>query len=164
MPFFAGRRFPCRGAVTDSHGLPARKTMKTLQLQYFSWWSMPLLCRSCLTCLLSRPSSSTTGALGPDSARHCLEVPQMQGPSGGFWIAFRVVRLILTVCRLGVHAASLIVSTASLRTFHTARRNVKVKVNLLSLFGLLGYGFTFTCYVSSWASSCGQLHVLQQRS
>ena len=27
--------------------LPVRKTMKTPQLQYFAWWSMFLLCRSC---------------------------------------------------------------------------------------------------------------------
>ena len=31
--------------------LPVWKTIETPQLQYVAWWSIPLLCRSCLTCL-----------------------------------------------------------------------------------------------------------------
>ena len=44
--------------------LPVRKTIETPQLQCVAWWSMPLLCRSCLPC----PLLCTTGALGSDSA------------------------------------------------------------------------------------------------
>ena len=47
--------------------LPVRKTIETPQLQYVSWWSMPLLCRSCLLCALL----FTTGAHGSDSAEIC---------------------------------------------------------------------------------------------
>ena len=50
--------FPCCGAEENLHGhgeIP--------QLPYI-WWSMSLLCRS--------------WCFGPDSAGHCLEVPQMQ--------------------------------------------------------------------------------------
>ena len=67
LPFFSGRRYPCRGAEADSHGLPARKTMETPQLQYFSWWSMPLLSRSCLDMLVDAPVVFNDMCRGPDS-------------------------------------------------------------------------------------------------
>ena len=91
--------FPCRCPEADSHGLPVRKTMETPQLQYFSWWSMPLLRMSFLTCLSlcnDRPgwprqcrklSGSTAGAVplrlwtslwsrsdSPGSAGRCLRL------------------------------------------------------------------------------------------
>ena len=44
--------------------LPVRKTIETPQLQYVPWWSMLLLCRSCLLC----PLLFATGANGSDSA------------------------------------------------------------------------------------------------
>ena len=50
--------FPCRGAEAYPHG--------------------PCEIPSCRTCDSRCPCCADAGALGPDSARHCLEVPQMQ--------------------------------------------------------------------------------------
>ena len=74
LPFIAGRRFPCRGAEADSHGPCNRKTMETPQLQYVSWWSMPLLCRSCLLCPLLLRQARMVQTL----QKKFVEVPQSQ--------------------------------------------------------------------------------------
>ena len=52
LPFIAGRRHPCHGAEADSHGFACSEDHRDSAAQYFSWWSMLLLCRSCLLCPL----------------------------------------------------------------------------------------------------------------
>ena len=43
LQFIDGRRFSCRGAQVDSHGLAVQQTIETQQLLLYMW-SMPLVC------------------------------------------------------------------------------------------------------------------------
>ena len=52
---------------------PFRKTTETPQLQYVFWWSMPLLCRSCLRCPLLLRQARMVQTL-----RKFVEVLQLQ--------------------------------------------------------------------------------------
>ena len=45
LQFIDGRRFSCRGAQVDSHGLAVQQTIETPQLLLYMW-SMPLVCWS----------------------------------------------------------------------------------------------------------------------
>ena len=69
----AGRRHPGRGAEADSHGLACSQDQKDSAVQYFSWWSMPLLCRSFLLCPLLLRQARMVQTL-----QKFVEVPQSQ--------------------------------------------------------------------------------------
>ena len=62
--FLAGRRYPCRGAEADSHGLPARKIMETPHVQYFSWRSMLLLWIRSIFGIFAMPSQCCVLVVG----------------------------------------------------------------------------------------------------
>ena len=68
-----GRRHPGRGAEADSHGLACSEDQKDSAAQYFSWWSMPLLCRSFLLCPLLLRQARMVQTL-----QKFVEVPQSQ--------------------------------------------------------------------------------------
>ena len=84
--------------------LPVRKTIETPQLQCVVWWSMPLLCRSCLPC----PLLSMTGAQGSDSAefRGQLQFLHAARSSRQSWRCLRLAhRRDVQVLRRGDFAA-----------------------------------------------------------
>ena len=67
LQFIEGRQPPFVPQRQIPMVLPVQKTIETPQLQSVRW-SMPLLCRSCLTCLCR---CATTGRDGPDTAENC---------------------------------------------------------------------------------------------
>ena len=73
LPFFASRRHPGRGAEADFHDLTCSEDHRDSAVQFVFWWSMPLLCRSCLLCpLLSRQARMV------QTLQKFVEVPQSQ--------------------------------------------------------------------------------------